>query len=126
MVERCFVCPETLDRIRSSWMGPPIERYAAWLDERGYRVRTLATRVSILRQFGTFAQSRGALAYEELPAHLEPFLQFWIHRLNPRPPDRPLQVARHARVAIEQMLCVVVRRSGSGVFDLSPPGAGIT
>lgn len=108
MLERCFVCPETLDRIRSSWMGPPIERYAAWLDERGYRVRTLATRVSILRQFGTFAQSRGAQAYEELPAHLEPFLQFWIHRLNPRPPDRPLQVARHARVAIEQMLCVVV------------------
>jgi site-specific recombinase XerD len=89
-------------------MGSPIERYAAWLDERGYRVRTLATRVSILRQFGTFAQSRGAQAYEELPAHLEPFLQFWIHRLNPRPPDRPLQVARHARVAIEQMLCVVV------------------
>jgi integrase/recombinase XerD len=108
MLERCFVCPETLDRIRSSWMGPPIERYAAWLDERGYRVRTLATRVSILRQFGTFAQSRGAQAYEELPAHLEPFLQFWIHRLNPRPPDRPLQVARHARIAIEQMLCVVV------------------
>lgn len=108
MLERCFVRPETLDRIRSSWMGPPIERYAAWLDERGYRVRTLATRVSILRQFGTFAQSRGARAYEELPTHLEPFLQFWIHRLNPRPPDRPLQVARHARVAIEQMLCVVV------------------
>jgi integrase/recombinase XerD len=108
MLERCFVCPETLDRIRSSWMGPPIERYAAWLDERGYRVRTLATRVSILRQFGTFAESRGAQAYEELPAYLEPFLQFWIHRLNPRPPNRPMRVARHARVAIEQMLCVVV------------------
>jgi len=31
MLERCFVRPETLDRIRSSWLGPPIERYAAWL-----------------------------------------------------------------------------------------------
>jgi integrase/recombinase XerD len=59
MLERCFVRPDTLDRIRSSWLGPPIERYAAWLCERGYRVRTLATRVSILRQFGTFAQKRG-------------------------------------------------------------------
>jgi integrase/recombinase XerD len=109
MLDRCFVRPETLDRIRSSWMGPPIERYAEWLCERGYRVRTLATRVSILSQFGTFAQTRGAQAYVELPTYLEPFLQFWIHRLDPRrTPDRPLQDARHVRVAIEQMLSVVV------------------
>lgn len=108
MLERCFVRPETLDRIRSSWLGPPIERYAAWLCERGYRVRTLATRVSILRQFGSFAQTHGAQGYEELPAHLEPFLQFWIHRPHPRAPDRPPQVARYARVAMEQRLRVVV------------------
>ena len=30
-------------------------------------MRTLATRVAILRQFGTFAQTHGAQAYEELP-----------------------------------------------------------
>jgi integrase/recombinase XerD len=72
-------------------------------------VKTLATRVSILRQFGTFAQTHGAQGYEELPAHLEPFLQFWIHRPHPRrAPERPPQVARYARVAIEQMLRVVV------------------
>jgi site-specific recombinase XerD len=65
--------------------------------------------VSILRQFGTFAQTHGAQRYEELPVHLEPFLEFWTHRPNPRGvPDRPPQVARHARVAIEQMLHVVV------------------
>jgi integrase/recombinase XerD len=109
MLERCFVRPETLDRIRSSWLGPPIERYAAWLCERGYRVRTLATRVSILQQFGTFAQKHGAQGYEELPAHLEPFLQSWNRRRHTRrAPDRPSQVARYARVAIEQMLRVVV------------------
>lgn len=109
MLERCFVRPETLERIRSSWLGPPIERYAAWLCERGYRVRTLATRVSMLRQFGTFAQTHGAQRYEELPAHLEPFLQFWIHRPDPRrAPDGPPQVVRYARVAIEQMLRIVV------------------
>lgn len=109
MLERCFVRPETLDRIRSSWLGPLIERYAAWLCERGYRVRTLATRVPILRQFGTFAQAHGAQGYEDLPAHLEPFLQFWIHRSHPRrAPDRLPQVGRYARVAIEQMLGVVV------------------
>ena len=109
MLERCFVHPETLDRIRSSWLGPAIERYAAWLCERGYRVGTLATRVSILRQFGTFAQTHGAKGYEELTSHLEPFLQFWGRRPHPRrASDSPLRVARYARVAIEQMLRVVV------------------
>jgi integrase/recombinase XerD len=109
MLDRCFVRPETLDRIRSSWLGPAIERYTAWLCERGYRVRTLATRVSILQQFGTFAQTHGAQRYEELPIHLESFLQFWIHRPDPRRAlEGPPQVARYARVAIEQMLRIVV------------------
>jgi integrase/recombinase XerD len=109
MLESCFVRQETIDRICSSWMGPPIERYAAWLCERRYCVGTLASRVSILQQFGTFAQTHGAQGYEELPTHLEPFLQFWIQRPEPRrAPDRPPRVARHVRVAIEQMLRVVV------------------
>lgn len=109
MLERCFVRQETLDRIRSSWVGPAVERYAAWLRDRGYHVGTLAGRVSILRHFGTFAQAHGAQEYEDLPAHLEPFLQFWIRRRHPdRTSDAPLRVARHARVAIEQMLRVVV------------------
>jgi integrase/recombinase XerD len=107
MLERCFVRQETLDRIRSSWLGLAVERYAAWLYQRGYRVGTLATRVSILRQFGTFARTHGAQRYEELPTHLEPFLQFWIHRPR-RASDSPLRVARHARVAIEQMLRIAV------------------
>jgi integrase/recombinase XerD len=109
MLERCFVRQETLDRIRSSWMGPAIDRYAGWLCKRGYRVRTLATRVSMLRQFGTFAQTYGAKGYEELPAHLEPFLQFWTHRCRThRASYSPLRVARHARAVIEQILRVVV------------------
>ena len=82
MLERCFVRQETLSRIRSSWLGPAVERYAAWLHDRGYRVKTLAARVSILRQFGTFAQSHGAQGYEELPIHLEPFLHYWIVRCH--------------------------------------------
>ena len=109
MLERCFVRQETLSRIRSSWLGPAVERYAAWLHDRGYSVKTLAARVSILRQFGTFAQSHGAQGYEELPTHLEPFLHYWIHQPHPRrAAGSSLPVARHARVAIEQMLRVTV------------------
>jgi integrase/recombinase XerD len=109
MLEHLFVRQETLDRLRSSWMGPAIEQYAVWLCQRGYRVGTLATRVSMLRQFGAFAQTHGAKGYEELPAHLERFLQFWIHRRRlHRASYSPVRVARHASVVIEQMLRVVV------------------
>lgn len=107
MLERCFVRSETLIRIRSSWIGPPIEQYAAWMGEHGHRAGTLAARVSLLRQFGTFAQTHGARRYEELPAYLEPFLEFWFQRDRTRRSSR-LPVTRHARIAIEQMLQVVV------------------
>ena len=72
MLERCFVRPETLSQIHSSWMGQAIEQYDAWLCDRGYREGTLATRVSLLMRFGTFAQTHGAQRYEELPAHVGP------------------------------------------------------
>ncbi|MGH9370623.1 MAG: site-specific integrase [Vicinamibacterales bacterium] len=107
MLERCFVRPEPLIRIRSSWIGPPVEQYAAWLSERGYRVGTLAARVSLLLQFGTFAQTHGAQRYEELPTYLEPFLEFWFQRHRPRRSSAP-PVTRHARAAIEQLLGIVV------------------
>jgi hypothetical protein len=108
MLERCFVRSETLSGIHSSWIGPAIEQYAAWLDEHGYRAGTLAARVSLLRQFGTFAQTRGAQQYQELPAYVEPFLEFWFRRRRVRRTSLP-PVTRHARIAIEQMLQVVVR-----------------
>jgi site-specific recombinase XerD len=107
MLERCFIRSETLTRIRSSWVGAPIEQYAAWLGEHGYRASTLAARVSFLRQFGTFAQTHGAQRYEELPAYVEPFLEFWFRRCHPHRTSVP-PVTRHARIAIEQMLRVVV------------------
>ena len=34
MLERYFVRPETVDRIRSSWLGSPVEQYATWMLER--------------------------------------------------------------------------------------------
>lgn len=71
------------------------------------RAGTLAARVSLLRQFGTFAQTHGAQRYEELPARVEPFLEFWFRRRRVRRTSMP-PVTRHARVAIEQMLQVVV------------------
>ena len=32
MLERYFVKPSTVDRIRASWLAPEIERYVEWMD----------------------------------------------------------------------------------------------
>ena len=34
MLERYFFKPQTLDRIRASWLGESVERYVAWLVEQ--------------------------------------------------------------------------------------------
>src|SRR5437868_15547869 len=67
MLQRYFIRPNTIDRIRASWIGEPIEQYVAWLDERGYAARNVFRRVPILVQFGEFAKSRGANNWNELP-----------------------------------------------------------
>lgn len=52
MLERYFLRPTTVDRIRDSWLGEPIERYVTWLSERGYAARNVFCRVPILLHFG--------------------------------------------------------------------------
>jgi integrase/recombinase XerD len=59
MLERYFVKPVTVDRIRASWIGGPIEGYVGWLSEQGYASRNVFRRVPILVQFGAFAAASG-------------------------------------------------------------------
>lgn len=109
MLERYFVRLKTLDRIRSSWLGLAIEQYLAWLHGRGYAARHLAQRVPILLRFGTFAQAQGAQRWTDLPAYVDSFVEFWMHRPDRRRatellrPRRP----REIRGQIEHMLRVV-------------------
>jgi len=110
MLERYFVRPRTLDRIRASWLGPAIEQHATWLLERGHATRNLGHRVPILMQFGTFTAARGATRYEDLPAHVDAFVDDWIIRGDHQRasgPARP-RLTREIRGPIEQMLRVVV------------------
>jgi integrase/recombinase XerD len=36
MLEKYFVRPDTVDRVRASWIGAEVERYVESLDEQGY------------------------------------------------------------------------------------------
>ena len=80
MLERYFIRQTTIDRIRASWMGVPIERYVNWLTEKGYAPRNVLIRVPLLMRFGEFARESGATIWEELPNYVEPFVNTWLKK----------------------------------------------
>src|SRR3970282_2476908 len=99
MLERYFARPQTVDRIRASWLGPASEQGATWLIERGHAARNLARYVPIQMRFGAFAQARGATRYEDLPAYVDAFVTDRIARPDHRrapgaPPPRFKQEIR--------------------------------
>jgi hypothetical protein len=58
VLDRYFIRPTTVDRIRSSWIGDLIERYVSWLAEHNYAARSIFIRVPLLIRFGESAQRR--------------------------------------------------------------------
>lgn len=110
MLEHYFVRPDTIDRIRASWIGEPIERYVAWLAERGYAARTVHRRVPILMRFGEFARERRAQAWDELPGHVGEFVDSWVQERAPQPMSsrRHDEIVKEVRTPIEQMLRLAV------------------
>src|ERR1051326_8357945 len=109
MFERYFVLPDTIDRIRASWIAGPIERYVARLTEKGYAARTVCRRVPIVVRFGEFAHYRGASELEDLPNHIEAFVAAWVakraqHKKNEQQRN---VVAKEARTPVQQMLRLV-------------------
>lgn len=131
MFERYFVKPETIDRLRASWLGEPIERYVTWLHEHGYSARNVFRRVPLLRQFGEFAQAHGATRWEELPAYVEPFVTVWVqqhgHHCSTEAARR--HVANDARNPIQQLLHLLLpaytgrgRPRGTLPFAACAPG----
>jgi len=117
MLERYFVLPDTIDRIRSSWIGEPIERYVTWLAEKGYAARSIYRRVPILVRFGEFASSRGVSALDDLPDHVEAFVASWLanRAAHKKTVQERKTMAKEVRTPVEQMLCLVVTGfTGSG------------
>lgn len=129
MLDRYFFKIETIDSIRASWLGKPIELYVTWLAEQGYSFRTITRRVPVLKQFAEFAQGRGALAWDELPVHVEPFVDHWVklHAKNTR--QAKLWVANTAHTPVNQLLSLILtdhpgsraRRSSSTPFIIQAP-----
>ena len=112
MLEKYFVRPETVDRIRASWIGAEIERYVVWLGGQGYSSRSVLRRVPLVLAFGEFARDRGAVAVEDLPAHVEEFVADRVARYpcarRCGESETRRQVAKEVRGPVEQMLRLAV------------------
>jgi site-specific recombinase XerD len=106
MLEDYYLKPDTIDRIRASWLGEPIERYVAWLAEQGYAARNVYRRVPMLMHFAQFSAARGAKNWEDLPEHVEAFVAAWSreHGRHCKTKEAKRQVAGAARVPVEQMV----------------------
>lgn len=110
MLEGYYVRPQSVDRIRGSWIGVEIERYVGWLAERSYSRASVRCRVPVLFAFGEFARAGGARSVGDLPAHVEAFVAERI------PADRAAELGavaarervKNVRGPIEQMLGLVV------------------
>lgn len=110
MLERYFVRPATVDRIRASWIGGPIEQYVTSLADNGYAARNVFCRVPLLVQFGEFARERGATHANDLPAHVDAFVELWTeqHGASCKTIVAKKKVASTVRNPIEQMLHLAV------------------
>lgn len=107
MLEKYFVKPTTLDRLRGSWLAYQIEDYAVWLVGHGYSARCVWSRIPIVYAFGEFARERGAGAVGDLPTHVEAFVAQRVARRDSQTGStRPM--AKEVRGPVEQMLSVVV------------------
>lgn len=109
MLEDYFVRPDTVDRIRESWISPAIEQYVQWLADRRYTVRSVLHRVPILIRFGEFAKEHGSLELVHLPEQVEPFVQQWLQKRAPRKSAaRRRKISQEIRNPIQQMLLLAV------------------
>lgn len=129
MLEKYYIKPQTIDRIRAHWLGEPIERYVTWLHDRRYGPRNVFRRVPLLLHFGTYAQSKGAKTWADLPEHVPGFVNNWTHDHggNCRTDRARKSVANGVRGPIEQMLRLLLpdfaltgRRQPFPFYDPAP------
>jgi integrase/recombinase XerD len=115
MLEEYFVKPQTVDRIRASWIGPQIEQYVTWLADNGYEARCVLHRVPLLTAFGEFAAASGARQLTDLPAYVSAFTAMRVSQSRDARRARGDTLAKDIRGPVEQMLTVVIAGyQGSG------------
>lgn len=108
MLEQYFVKPDTIDNIRSAWLGEEIEQYVSYLAQQGYSTRTILRRVPILVQFSKHAQSHGAISSHDLSFHVDCFITQWTNTHAKDNPEKKAWVVNAVRRPVEQLLSLIM------------------
>ena len=109
MLEQYFFKPDTVDQIRSNWLGEPIERYVIWLSGQNYAPAYIRSRVPILKRFARFVWIRGGRTFEDLPEYIEPFVSHWVApRETGRNAERIRDMSNALRGPVEQFVSLLV------------------
>ncbi len=109
MLEQYFLRPETIERVRGSWIGALIEHYVTWMTDPHYAARNIYRRVLALVRFGAFAHAHGATCWGELLDHVDAFaatrVADWasMHH-GPVRPAAQRKVAQLTQGVVRQML----------------------
>ena len=111
MLERYFIKPETIDRIRANWLGPHIERYVEWMDSEGYAARNVFRRVPMLCKFGEFVQLQGASDLASAATYVESFAAHWLklHGKGCRTDAARHKIMEEARSPVRQLLNLILQ-----------------
>ena len=105
MLEKYFLKPSTVDRIRAYWLAPQIEQYVEWMHTNGYADRSILRRVPYLCQFADFTARRGIGDLNSAAAQVEDFAAEWSARYQARAGSKPRPAYLHdARLPIQHML----------------------
>lgn len=128
MLERHFRSFKAIDRITALWLGPQIERYVQWLDAQHASNSTVRQHVWTLAHFNDFVLARGVTQLQELPDHVDAFVERWTAARGGscKNPRNVAAVAARIRSALEHMLCVALpgyTRPGNKPPMPSPPRA---
>jgi hypothetical protein len=100
--------PRKVRRIRRCWLAADIERYLAWLRQRGFNEHLIRDRVPPLVRFGRFTRERGVRSREQLPDHVDAFVAHDGRRCGVGTRDARKERRWRARRAVEQMLRLTV------------------
>jgi hypothetical protein len=129
MLEQYFLRPSTVDRIRSNWFAPQIEKYVEWMHAQKYAPHNITRRVEVLCHFADFARTKGATDLASASSLVEKFGAHWIAgarcwNLETRP-----KLCRDICSIIRQMLRLILegrvtreRRRPPFLFQSEAPG----
>lgn len=125
MLEDYFVHPDTINGIRSCWLGTEIDKYITWLVEQGYGPGSIYRRVPVVKRFAQFAWAEGARSFDDLAEQVEPFVSRWMaERDRAQNAERTRNFRNEIRGPVEQLLSLVLPefvRRGRQPLDIPNP-----